>query len=341
MTNRRVLWQGLILILILGLLVLGCSKKSEPGGEGADSNGDRPERRFLSIGTAPPGGAFFVVGSAIAEVIGVHTKSLGWQVSAEATKGTQENLRRLDSMEIDLALANAAISFFAVRGQEKWEKEYPIRTVMTLAPNIAFFITPDSTGIKSIADLKGRRVVMGPAGAGFEHFIKPILAAHGLSYDDIKVLNDTQGGAVGLLADGAADAAFLGGAVPTASITQACASQSIHFVPFEPQAMDGLVAQFPFFARETIPALTYRGQTEPFDCLNVGNMTLVTSAEVDDETVYRVTKTLFEHAAEVVAKHPAGKAINAKNVIRDTGTPFHSGAIRYFKEAGIWPADRE
>ena len=105
--------------------------------------------------------------------------------------------------------------------------------------------------------------------------------------------------------------------------------------------MERLVDQYRFFDRATIPAGKYRGQTEDFDCLNVGNMTLVTSAEVDDETVYRVTKTLFEHAAEVVDKHPAGKAINAKNVIRDTGTPFHSGAIRYFKEAGIWPADRE
>ena len=337
MINRRLLLPG----LILSLLVLGCSKKSEPGGEGADSGAGRAERRFLSIGTAPPGGAFFVVGSAIGEVIEAHNKTLGWRVSTEATKGTQENLRRLDRGEMDLALANAAISFFAVRGQEKWEKEYPIRTVMTLAPNIAFFITPKSSGIKSIADLKDRRVVVGPAGAGFEHFIKPILAAHGISYDDMTPLNDTQGSAVGLLADGSADAAFLGGAVPTSSITQACTSQSIHFIPFETQAMDSLVDQYRFFDRKTIPAGTYTGQEEAYDCLNVGNMILVTSAEVDDETIYRVTKTVFEHAAEVVKKHPAGKAIKAKNVIRETGTPFHPGAIRYYKEAGIWPADRE
>ncbi len=207
---------------------------------------------------------------------------------------------------------------------------------MTLAPNIALFVTPASSGIKSIFDLKGRRVVVGPAGAGFEHFIEPILAAHGLGYDDIRPLHDTQAGAVTLLADGSADAAFLGGAVPTASITQACAVQDIHFIPFDEQAMNKLVTDYAFYDRKTIPANTYKGQDTPYHGLNVGNMILVTSTEQDEDTVYRFTKTLYENAAQVVEKHPAGKAINAKNVIRDTGTPFHPGAIRYYQESGLW-----
>ena len=66
-------------------------------------------------------------------------------------------------------------------------------------------------------------------------------------------------------------------------------------------------------------------------------MHLITSANVDDETVYNFTKVLYEHRAQVVEKHPAGKAINPKNIIRDTGTAFHPGAIRYYKEIGIWP----
>lgn len=329
MQNRlNIVW---VAILCLGLIVAGCSKKSDQGSQSS--------RQFLSLGTAPPGGAFFVVGSAIAEVVQAHAHGSDWQITAEATKGTQENIHRLDNAEIDFALANAAITFFAVRGQRKWEKQYPIQSVMTLAPNVALFITTGNSGIESMADLKGRRVVVGPAGAGFEHFVEPILEAHGLSYKDIQPLNDTQAGAVALLADGSADAAFLGGAVPTASITQACASQNIHFIPFEETAKDKLIAEYPFFEKKTIPAKTYKGQSDAFQGLNVGNMILVTSASVSEDTVYQFTKTLYEHAAEVVEKHPAGRAINATNAVRDTGTAFHPGAIRYFNEIGIWKKD--
>jgi TRAP transporter TAXI family solute receptor len=142
---------------------------------------------------------------------------------------------------------------------------------------------------------------------------------------------------VALLADGSADAAFLGGAVPTASITQACATREIHFIPFVEDAMGRLAGQYKFFDRRTIPARTYRGQTDAFEGLNVGSMILVTSAKVDEETVYRLTQTLFEHATEVAERHPAGRAINPANVVRDTGTPFHPGAVRYYREKGIWP----
>ena len=123
---------------------------------GGNSDG-APEasRQFLSVGTAPPGGAFFVVGGAIAEVADAFAKPLPWQVNAEATKGTQENIRRLAGGELDFALANAAISYFAVRGEGKWEGEQPIRTVMTLAPNVALFIAQQSSDVKTIADLKG------------------------------------------------------------------------------------------------------------------------------------------------------------------------------------------
>lgn len=321
-------------LLAATCLVVGCRDEADSG-EGSGPGG----RRFLSVGTAPPGGAFFVVGSAIAEVVGSHPPGDRWQITAEATKGTQENVRRLDKEEIEFALANAAITYFAVRGESGWEQSFPIRTVMTLAPNIALFITPADSGIRSISDLKDKRVVVGPAGAGFEYFVGPILKAHGVTYDDFSPLYDTQTGAVALLADGSADAAFLGGAVPTASITQACAGQDIHFIPYDAEAVDRLTRQYNFFERKQIPAGTYRGQTDDFHGLNVGSMILVTSTHIDEETVYLFTKTLFENASDVLEKHPAGRAINPQNVVRDTGTPFHDGAIRYYREAGIWSQD--
>ncbi len=168
---------------------------------------------------------------------------------------------------------------------------------MTLAPNVAFFVAPEDAGIATIADLRGKRVVVGPAGAGFEYFIRPILPAHGLTYDDFSPLNGTQSAAVSLLGDGSAAAAFLGGAVPTASITQAATSQDIVFLPFDPDARDQLLADYPFFAPATVPAGTYAGQEEDFVGLNVGSMQLITSAGADEDLVYQVTKILYEQRA--------------------------------------------
>ena len=180
-------------------------------------------------------------------------------------------------------------------------------------------------------------MVVGPAGAGFEYFLEPILAAHSVTYKDFTPLHNTQSGAVDMLADSSAVAAFLGGAVPTQSIVQAATSQDIFFIPFDEAAKSRLFEDYPFFNAATIPAETYRGQDEPFHGMNVGAMHLVTVADEDEEIVYQFTKILYEHRADVVEIHPAGKAINPRNVIKDTGTPFHPGAIRYYKEIGIWP----
>ena len=323
-TRKRI---NLTCVVIIGLIILLSF---------ATSTVSAQKRKFLSVGTAPPGGAFFVVGGAIAQVVSNHTGDMNWEVSAEATKGTQENIRRLAKGELEFALANAAISYFAVRGEGAWKGKQSVQVVMTLAPNVALFITPQSSGVKTLSDLKGKRVVVGPAGAGFEYFLEPILSAHGVSYQDFTPLNNTQAGAVDMLADGSAVAAFLGGAVPTASITRASAAQNIFFIPFDDTAKQELFENYPFFNGVIIPSGTYRGQDTPFDGMNVGAMHLITAANVETETVYQFTKVLYEQRAEVVKIHPAGKAINPKNIVKDTGTPFHPGAIRYYKEIGIW-----
>jgi uncharacterized protein len=298
---------------------------------------DAPRPDFLSIGTAPPGGAFFPVGGAIGEVLNEHGEAERWRVTAEATMGSQENIRRLVRRQLDLALSNAAITYFAVRGEGEWTEPQAVRSVMTLAPNVALFIAPAGSAVRRIEDLRGKRVVIGPPGAGFEAFVGPILEAHGLSLTDLTPLYATQAGAVDMLADGSAAAVFIGGAVPTASISQAAASQDIVFVPFEAEAKARLIADYPFFHPATIPAKTYRGQTEDFEGLNVGSMHLITGAEHDADLIYRLTRVLYENGARVAEKHPAGRSINARNVTRPTGTEFHPGAIRFYQEIGLWP----
>jgi hypothetical protein len=314
-------------------VLVACGPPAEDGGE-TGAGGRAGGREFLSVGTAPPGGTFFVVGGAVAEVLDAHGP---WRVTAEATKGTQENIRRLDRGELDLALANAAITYFAVRGEEGWERPYPVLSAMTLAPNVGLFLAREGSGIESVADLAGRRVVLGPAGAGFEFFLRPILAAHGVAIDDLTTLYNTQSGAVDMLADGSAEAVFLGGGVPTPSITQAAAGGRVTFIPFDPAAVERLVADFTFFQPATIPAGTYTGLDADFHGLDVGSMHLIVAAGADEQRVHDLVAMIWEHREEVAARHAAGRAIRPEVVTRDTGTPFHPGAIRFYRDAGLWP----
>ncbi len=323
------------LLFALSALLFAACGDSGPSDGGAES--DASARRFISVGSAPAGGTFFVVGGALAEVASAHGD--GWTATSEATKGSRENIRRLVQGELDFALSNAAITYFGVRGERGWDQAYAVRSVMTLAPNVGLFVAPRSSGVTSIADLAGRRVVIGPAGAGFDMFIGPILEAHGISLDDVTVLNNTQSGTVDMLSDGSADAAFLGGAVPTPSVVQAATSMDLVYVPFGAEAREQLIADFPFFRPTTIPAGTYRGLDQDFPGLVTGAMHLITAENADEAMVYSFTKAIFEHSAEVVERHPAGRAIRAENVVDDRGTAFHPGAIRYYREAGIWPDD--
>ena len=325
----------LISILSLGI---GCDNASkQKDNKVADEN--KTERQFISIGTAPIGGAFHPVGSAIADVVARNIKDKDWNVTAEGTKGTQQNIRLLVSEDrtIEFGMANAAISYFAVRGEGAWQEVQPIRSVMTLAPNVGLFVTPKSSGIKAITDLKGKRVVVGPAGAGFEYFLEPILAEHGVTYKDFTPVNGTYGDAVDYLTDGSSAAAFMGGAIPTPAVTKASVGQDIIFIPLDESAKKILFEKYPFFSPITIPAEEYKKVlTEPFETMNVGSMHLITAADVDEDLVYHFTKTLYTHGAEVAKAHGAGRAINEKNAARDVGTPFHPGAIRFYKEIGIW-----
>jgi TRAP transporter TAXI family solute receptor len=320
-------------------LYAGCSKDNGDGSGAASTGGDSGggRRQFLSMGTAPVGGAFAVVGQAISEVLNANKGDANWKMQAKGTKGSQENIRRLAKGDLQLAISNSAITYFAVRGESGWEQKYDMRAIATLAPNVAMFITTADSGIKTVADLKGKKVVIGPAGAGFEMFVEPLLAAHGVAFADLSPLNATQSGAVDMLGDGSADAAFLGGAVPTGSISQACSTHDILFVPFGEAERSKLIEEFPFFQPFTVTKDEYPGQTSDYAGLNVGSMQLITSADQDEELIYEITKLIWENRAAISEQHPAGKSINEKNVARYTGTEFHPGAIRFYKEAGIWP----
>ena len=228
-------WLSGGLLVALGLGAVACQQ-----GE---------KHRFLSFGTAPVGGTFPVVGGAIAEVLNLHRGSHNWKVQIKGSKGSQENIRRLASGQFELGMSNSAISYFASQGGSSWKSEgsYDVRAVCTLAPLVAMFVTKRDSGIRAITDLKGRRVVIGPAGAGFEMFVMPILEAHGVAAGSFSAIYAPQGVAVEMLSDGAADAAFLGGALPAQSIIQASGSFDVYVIPFDPRVRGRLIRDYAFF----------------------------------------------------------------------------------------------
>lgn len=324
---------GFCLMAITSVVLCGCN------GSGSGENGTTAERKFINLGTAPTGGAFHPVGCAAANVVTENKGDLNWVVTPQGTKGTQENIRRLEAGELQFAMANAAISYFAVNGEGAWKKPYQIRAVATIAPNIGIFVTTKSSGISKISDLKGKRVVLGPSGAGFDYFLKPLLQAHGVTYDDLTPLNGNYIDAGDMLADGKADAAFMGGAIPIPAVVQLCSTQDVGFLPFDESVVEKL-KEYPFYSVvKDIPADTYSDLDQDLTGINVGNMQLITHANVDEDVVYHFTKIMYENRDKMAERHPAAKAINPKNAVRDTGTPFHPGAIKYYKEAGIWPTE--
>lgn len=338
-------WTAICSVFLLCFVAALSGCGGGKGDDGDDGNGasgkpsDDPE--FVTVGTAKVGGTFYQVGAGIAAVLDESSEEGGWRKStAEATAGSLENLRRLESNEIQIGMANSTITYFAVNGKGGFDKQYKVKSVMTLFPLVAMFVTRADSGVETIADLKGKRVVLGPEGAGFDYFVRPILEEHGVKVDELDADYAGMFDSVGYLSDRSVSATFLGGGLTNApAIVRASTEMDILLVPYDAAARDSLANEYPSFEKVTVPAGSYKGQDEPFAGLNVGSAHLIVRADADEDLVYKMTKIIYENRDKVAERHPAAKAINAKNAVRHTGVDFHPGAVKYYREIRIWPKD--
>jgi hypothetical protein len=243
----------------------------------------------------------------------------------------------LDSRQIDFALANASITFPAIRGgSDGFEKPYPVRAVMTLHSSVNMFLALKDSGIRTIADMKGKRVSVGPAGGGWDAYTKPILAAHGVTFDDFTPVYEGQSSAVDMLTDGNVDAIFVGGSIPHATVMSATAQHDINYILFDEAALDRVNVERPTIRKFPIPANTYKGQAMELWAVDSGPAQLLTRADADADFIYLVTKTLYENREEIAKMTPAGREITPERAGMDIGIPYHEGSLRYFKEINIW-----
>ena len=193
-------------------------------------------------------------------------------------------------------------------------------------------MTLDSSGIKTIADLKGKCVAVGAAGSGAEANARQILQAYGITYDDINVQYLSFGEAASALKDGNVDAAFLTAGYPTASVQDISSQNKIRLLPIDSDKADALIAKYPFYTKTKIPAGTYAGFDEEVPTVSVMSM-LVVNDKVDDKLGYEIAKAIFSNLDRLQAAHSVGKLISKENAEKGMSLDMNAGAKKFFEES--------
>lgn len=293
--------------------------------------GDDGGKKFLNIATGGTAGTYYPIGGAMAEILNKDIK--GMNASAQSTGATVANINMLKDGSVDLAIVQNDITYYAVNGTEMFQdkKVDNIRGIATLYPETCQFVTLDSLGIKSIKDLKGKKVAVGAAGSGAEANARQILEAYGITYNDIEVQYLSFAEGASALKDGNVDAAFLTAGYPTASVQDISSQNKIRLLPVDSDKAEALIAKYPFYTKTTIPAGTYAGFNEEVQTISVMAM-LVATDKVDDKLGYEIAKAIFSNLDRLQAAHSVGKLITKDGAMKGMSLPMNAGAEKFFKE---------
>lgn len=290
-------------------------------------------QQFINILTGGTSGVYYPLGVALGKIYG--EKIPGVKTQVQSTKASVENLNLLQRGRGELALALGDSVKFAWEGNA--EVGFPakldkLRGVAAVYPNYIQIVASQSSGIKTFADLKGKSLSVGAAKSGTEVNAREVFQAMGMSYADLaKTEYLPFGESVELIKNRQLDATLQSAGLGVASIRDLATSLPINVVAVPADAVAKIGA--PYVAA-TIPAGTYPGQTADVPTAAVVNF-LVTHDGVPEETVYQMTKQLFENLDQMVAAHKAASAIKLEDATAGMPVPLHPGAARYYKEKGL------
>ena len=315
---KKALVAGLA-VVALAAVFTGC------GGDNA------AEKKFLNIGTGGTAGTYYPIGGAMAEILNKDIP--GMNASAQSTGASVANINMLKDGSVDLAIVQNDITYYAVNGTEmfKDKKVDGLKGIATLYPETCQAVTLDSSGIKSIADLKGKKVAVGAMGSGVEANARQIMDAYGITYNDIQVQYLSFAEAASALKDGNIDVAFLTAGYPTSAVQDIASQHKVRLLPVDADKADALIAKYPFYTKTKIPAGTYAGFDEDVPAVSVMAM-LVANDKVDDKLGYAITKALFTNLDRLHAAHSAAKAILKEKALEGMSLPVNAGAEKFFKE---------
>lgn len=291
-------------------------------------------QQFINILTGGTSGVYYPLGVALSQIY--NDKIDGARASVQSTRASVENLNLIQTRrgEIGLALGDSVAA--AWEGDEEVgfkQKLDKIRGISALYPNYIQIVASKDSGIKTLADLKGKRVSVGAPRSGTEVNARRLLDAAGMSYDDFGRTEYLPfGESVELIKNRQLDATLQSVGLGAASIRDLASSVPITVVEIPADVVDKVGS--PAFISATIPANTYDGQAEDVKTAAIVNI-LVTSGDVPEDLAYQMTKQLHENRDTLVNAHAAAKAISLEGALRAMPVPLHPGAARYYKEKGI------
>lgn len=332
-----------ILSAILTVGVLLSLASCGTGGNGTAASGELdqssrgPKTESVvqyQFGTSASTGTYYVVGGVMSSIM---SKNLGYaNFTAEATGGTVENIRRMNSGELDIATTANDSVYMAYNGTESFAEEgaQAISGIFNLYNTPFQIVTLRSSNIRSIGDLEGKKVSVGQPGSGGNIKCELFLKAFG--YEDGKNISYVYldyGEAAEALKDDSLDVAMTAVGIPSANIQELAASYDIYIVPFEKDELQALLDQVPYFSSTVIPSGTYTGVDYDIFTFGCGN-TIAVRSNMDKQTVYDMCKAICENYDEFTAGH-ASLGTVAKEDLPHTIIPLHPGAERYYKEAGL------
>ncbi len=288
--------------------------------------------RFVEIGTAGTGGAYYPIGIAMAEVVNVN---LATQATAQVTGGAVDNIRLIQDGSVKIALTTTSSAYKGLNGIDPFPTKSDRVAGMfgNLTQGVYQIAVREGSGIKSVKDLVGKRVSLGPQGNLGVEMSDYVFKAAGFSINDVRATFLSYDEGVTMMADGNLDAVIIQTALPNPALRQLEATGGkVHLISLPEDVIEKVVTDHPYFARFVIPKSMY-GSAADIVTLNSTNMAIVDS-RLSDDVVYALTKAMLDNIDAIRTSHPAASAFNLEEASQ-VPIPLHPGAERFFREKGI------
>lgn len=295
---------------------------------------------FISIGTGAVTGIYYPTGGAICRMINKKMARYHIKATVESTAGSVFNVNAVLSGDLEFGVVQSDRQYQAWHGQSEWKTTGPrknLRSVFSIHPEAVTLIASVDSGIKTMDDLRGRRVNLGNPGSGPLQNARDALTVHGLDEGDIRAEYVKAVEAPGLLQDERIDAFFYTVGHPNGNIKEATSGRvKVRFIPLSGLAVKRLIRNQPYYTPARIPIRFYSGARNTRDVETFGvRGTLVTARRVSNWFVYAVTREIFENFNDFKGLHPAYEGLTKEGMLQGLSAPVHPGALRYYRESGL------